>query len=76
VLKKEMMFLIGQKGKIPQLFVFKKPIVVKRLNNFGRMNGEIHVFSVILITEGVCVMFKKGLDYTVHDSKIDQILVS
>ena len=21
---------------------------------------------------GVCVMFKKGLDYTVHDSKIDQ----
>jgi hypothetical protein len=24
VLKKEMMFLIGQKGKIPQLFVFKK----------------------------------------------------
>jgi hypothetical protein len=51
VLKKEMMFLIGQKGKIPQLFVFKKPIVVKRLKNFGRMNGEIHVFSVILITE-------------------------
>ena len=51
VKKKEMMFLIGQKGKIPQLFVFKKPIVVKRLNNFGRMNGKIHVFSVILITE-------------------------
>jgi hypothetical protein len=41
---KEMMFLIGQKGKIPQLFVFKKPIVVKRLKNFGRMNGEIHVY--------------------------------
>jgi hypothetical protein len=51
VLKREMMFLIGQKGKIPQLFVFKKPIVVERLKNFGRMNGEIHIFSVILITE-------------------------
>jgi hypothetical protein len=48
-MKKEMMFLIGQKGKIPQLFVFKKSIVVKRLKNFGRMNGEIHVFSVISI---------------------------
>ena len=38
------------------------------------MNGEIHVFSVILNNRsaGVCVMFKKGLDYTVHDSKIDQ----
>jgi hypothetical protein len=41
------MFLIGQKGKIPQLFVFKKPIVVERLKNFGRMNGEIHIFSTV-----------------------------
>jgi hypothetical protein len=50
VLKKEMMFLIEQKGKIPQLFVFKKPIVVKRLKNFGRMNEEIHVFTVTVLS--------------------------
>jgi hypothetical protein len=50
VLKKEMMFLIGQKGKIPQLFVFKKPIVVKRLKNFGRMNAKFRNQSTISYT--------------------------
>jgi hypothetical protein len=39
------------KGKNTSIVCFKKPIVVKGLKNFGRMNGEIHVFSVILITE-------------------------
>ena len=54
-------------------FIFKKSIVVKRLKSVGRMNGKIHVFSVILITEvQICVIYKKGLDYIVYDSTVDQ----
>ena len=39
------------KGKNTSIVCFQETHSSKRLKNFGRMNWEIHVFSVILITE-------------------------
>ena len=69
-----MMFLIGQKGKNTSIVCFQETHSSKEVEKLWEDEwGDTCLFSHFNNrSAGVCVMFKKGLDYTVHDSKIDQ----